>query len=128
WNHDDWPSAYRARMDEFLETIAAPDRTVLWLGLPTMGLRALERKLVLIRGIQKEAVEAPGAIYLDTTPFVADENGDMLTHAQVGGKGKSREIRAEDRIHFTLLGSEYFADSVYPEVLRVLGLPDDAQN
>ena len=124
WNGDEWPAAYRARMDEFIATISAPDRTVLWLGLPTMGLRSLEKKLELIREIQKEAVEAAGGVYLDTAPFVSTEDGEMLTHAQVGGKGKPREIRAEDRIHFTMPGSEYFADSVYPEVLRVLGLPE----
>jgi uncharacterized protein len=125
WNGDDWPDAYRARMDEFLTTVAAPDRTVLWLGLPTMGLQSFERKLQLIRAIQKEAVEGAGAIYLDTTPYVSDDEGGMLTHAQVGGKGKPREIRADDRIHFTMAGSEYFADRIYPEVLSVLGLQDE---
>jgi uncharacterized protein len=125
WKDEAWSEAYRERMDAFLETIAAPDRTVLWLGLPTMGLKSFERKLELIRAIQKEAVEASGGIYLDTTPFVSTEDGEMLTHAQVGGKGKPRELRADDRIHFTMSGSEYFAERVYPEVLRVLGMPDD---
>lgn len=127
WQHEDWEAAYRSRMDEFLTQIAGPDRRVLWLGLPTMGLRSLEKKLTLIRRIQAEAVEALGAeqaSYLDTAPFVSEEDGRMRTHAQVGGRGRPKQIRAEDRIHFTMSGSEYFADVVYPQVLEVLGLPD----
>ena len=48
----------------------------------------------------------------------------MLTEAKVGPRGKTQSIRAEDKIHFTMAGSEYFADRVYPEVLEVLALPD----
>jgi hypothetical protein len=128
WQHADWPTEYRARMDEFLSTLGAPARKVLWLGLPTMGLRSLEKKLELIREVQRDAVLAlgEGGIYLDTAPYVTDDNGGMLQAARVGDRGKVREIRAEDRIHFTMAGSEYFAERLYPEVLDVLGLEDPA--
>ncbi|MEX1366347.1 MAG: DUF459 domain-containing protein [Nannocystaceae bacterium] len=126
WDHDDWPAAYRERVDGFLEEIVADGRKVLWLGLPTMGMRSLEKKLTLIRGIQKEAVDALGddGTYLETAPFVTNEAGDLLSQAKVGVRGKLQTIRAEDRIHFTMAGSEYFADLVYPSVLEALGLPD----
>lgn len=128
WKHEEWASTYRARTDAFLDEISAQDRDVLWLGLPTMGLRSLERKLDLIRGIQKEAIEARGEgfVYLETAPYVSDESGEMLTEAPVGKHGKRQKIRAEDEIHFTMSGSEYLADKVYPEVLQVLGLEDIA--
>jgi uncharacterized protein len=126
WKHDDWAAEYRARVDAFLAGVAAPGRKVLWLGLPHMGLRSLEQKLTLIRDVQQNAVEAlgDGARYLDTIPFVTTEEGAMLTEAKVGPRGKTQTIRAEDKIHFTMAGSEYFADRIYPEVLDVLGLPD----
>ena len=54
-----------------------------------------------------------------------DENGDLIAEARVGKHRKPQQIRAEDRIHFTMSGSEYFADRVYPEVLRVLGIAHD---
>jgi hypothetical protein len=81
---------------------------------------------VLIRSIQQEAVAAlgPGAVYLDTTQFLVDEKGELLSSAPV--QGKDRELRAEDGIHFTMSGSEYLADKVYPEVLVALGLPAQA--
>lgn len=129
WETEAWDGAYRARMDDFLGRLREPvegeeGARVLWLGLPTMGMRSLEKKLVLIRGIQKEAVDAigEGGIYLDTAPFLAGEDGKPLKQAEV--EGKVRELRAEDGIHFTMSGAEYFADKVYPEVLGVLELPD----
>ncbi len=125
WKHDDWAASYRGRMDSFLAQVSAPGREVLWLGLPTMGLRSLEKKLQLIRGIQKEAVDAhEGATYVDTAPFVSTEDGGMLTHAVVGTRKKRQAIRADDKIHFTMAGSQYFADAVYPAVLDALGLED----
>jgi hypothetical protein len=133
WDTDGWPAAYRGRVDQFLQEIAAPvareDGTegsarILWLGLPQMGLRSLEKKLVLIRQIQQDAVASHGrdAVYLDTTPFLVDAQGALIEKAPVDGK--ERELRAEDGIHFTMSGSEYLAAKVYPEVLGVLALPD----
>lgn len=128
WDTPGWPSAYRARVDDFLGKITTPVEggdaaNVLWLGLPKMGMRSLEKKLVLIRQIHQEAVAAlgPGAVYLDTTQFLVDENGELIVSAPI--KGKTRELRAEDGIHFTMSGSEYLADKVYPEILMTLGLP-----
>ena len=126
WDHEDWPSAYRERVDGFLERLTKDDRKVLWLGLPQMGMRSLEKKLTLIRDVQQNAVEALGdqGVYLDTVPFVTTEAGDLLEQAKVGGKSKLQRLRTEDGIHFTMAGSEYFADLVYPRVLEALELPD----
>lgn len=130
WGDTDWPSAYRGRVDDFLGKITTPVEgedaaRVFWLGLPMMGMRSLEKKLVLIRQIQQEAVASlgAGAVYLDTTPFLVDDKGELLSSAPV--QGKNRELRAEDGIHFTMSGSEYLADKVYPEILVALGLPAD---
>ncbi len=133
WDTDAWPGAYRDRVDLFLAKISAPiaredgsevSARILWLGLPQMGLRSLEKKLVLIRQIQQDAVAShgQGAVYLDTTPFLVDAQGGLIETAHVDGK--QRELRAEDGIHFTMPGSEYFADKVYPEVLGALSLPE----
>ncbi len=125
WQHENWEASYRERMDSFLAEVSAPEREILWLGMPTMGLRSLEKKLVTIRGVQKAAVEAhDSASYLETAPMVSDDDGGMLTHAEVGPKKKKQAIRADDKIHFTMAGSQYFADAVYPGVLEALEVED----
>ena len=127
WKHENWEAGYRERVDSLLAQVSAPDRDIVWLGMPTMGLRSLEKKLVTIRGVQKAAVEAhESASYVETAPFVSNDDGGMLTHAVVGPRKKKKAIRADDRIHFTMAGSQYFADAVYPEVLAALEVEDVA--
>lgn len=125
WKTEGWDEAYRGRMDTFLGGLGAPERKVLWLGLPSMGMRSLERKLELIRSVQEEAIAALGstARYLDTSPMFTDENGQLIERAKVGDRKRPQVIRADDGIHLTMAGSQYFADKVYPEVLTSLGLP-----
>ncbi len=125
WKSDGWNTAYKARVADFLKEIGVDQRKVLWLGLPKSELSSFEQKLTVIRQIQSEAVGELGeaGTYLDTTPFLTNSKGELLESATVG-KRKDQDLREDDGIHFTMAGSEYFADKVYPEVLRVLGLPD----
>lgn len=127
WKSDAWNEAYKTRVADFLKEIGADQRKVLWLGLPKSELNGFEQKLNIIRQVQSEAVAALGATatYLETTPFLTDAKGELLATATVG-KRKDQDLREDDGIHFTMAGSQYFADKVYPEVLRVLELSDAA--
>lgn len=125
WKSDGWNDAYKARVAEFLSEISAEGRKVLWLGLPRTGTTSFEQKLTTIREVQSQALADFGeaGVYLDTSPFITDSDGDLIDTATVG-KRKAQALREEDGIHFTMAGSEFFADKVYPEVLRVLGVED----
>jgi hypothetical protein len=122
WKSEGWDAGYRKRMDDLLDQLSQEDRRVVWLGLPKMGMRSLERKLELIRRIQREAVEALGdrGTLIETTPFLTDDAGELLSHGNV--RGKRRELRADDGIHFTMAGSQYLADRVAPAVLNAIGV------
>ena len=122
WDSEAWATAYRERVDAFLAEVAGEERHVIWLGLPTMGMRSLEKKLVGIRQIQREAVEAfgPRAHYVETEPFLVDEAGELLNFGEV--KGKRREIRESDGIHFTMHGAEYLADRLLAPLLNEVGI------
>ena len=125
WKSDGWNDAYKTRVADFLKEIGAAERKVLWLGLPKSELNGFEGKLSIIRQVQSEAVADLGATatYLETTPFLSDASGELLATATVG-KRKDQDLREDDGIHFTMAGSQFFADKVYPEVLRVLELAD----
>ena len=124
WKSEEWSAAYRARMDAFLGELVGEGREVVWLGLPKTQTRKFEEKLVLIRSLQKAAVDAlDSAHYIDTTPLLSDEAGELKREVKV--KGKKRRMREDDGIHFTMGGSEYFAGRVFPEVVRSLGLEAD---
>lgn len=128
WGDEDWPAAYRDRVDDFLANLTmsvegAPGAGVMWLALPKMPSPSLEKKLTVIRSVHEQAVAALGSAgsYLDTTQYLVDEQGQLMLTTEV--RGKQREIRSEDGVHFTMSGCEYLADKIYPEVLARLGLP-----
>lgn len=123
WQSESWEDAYRQRTDELLAQLSAENRQILWLGLPKMGLQSFEKKLVLIRAIQQDAIADLGeqATYLDTISMTSDEKGNLQKVADVGQK-KNQRLREEDGIHFTMAGSAYMADQVYPKVLEQLKL------
>ena len=120
WGSEAWNDAYAARVDRLLARVWAPGRTIVWLGLPRMDLASLERKLKLIRDIQKARVEAhPGGVYLETTPFLLNTDGELRVYGEVRGKRKT--LRADDGIHFTMAGSTFLADAVVGPVLEAFG-------
>ena len=127
WDSEGWPDAYRVRVDDFLASVmmsveGAPGAKVLWLGLPKVPSPSLERKLKIIRGLHEERIGELGdaGVYLDTTQYLVDANGQLLKTSKV--RGKQRELRSEDGVHFTMSGCEYLAAKLYPEVLGALGL------
>jgi len=123
WGKPEWEPAYRRRVEDFLRVIAAPGRRVLWLALPPTGLPRFERKLELIRRVQREVIAGrEDTVHFDTGPLFTDASGKPLREARVQGFRKPRALKMEDGVHFTLAGGHYFANKVYPEVLELLGL------
>ncbi len=119
WGSDAWREAYAARVRSFLAQLAGNDREIAWIELPPMGLRSLEKKLELIREIQRAQVEALGerAHYIETRAFLANTDGSMLNHLPHAPKDT---LRADDRIHFTMAGSRYIARKLADEVIARL--------
>lgn len=128
WGHASWEAAYRQRTEEFLKVLSAPGRKILWLELPATGLRRFEKKLSIIRRLQREVLAArEDSRHVETSPFFTDAKGRPLKQAQVEGFRKPKALRMEDGVHFTVAGGRYFATKVYPEVLSTLGLGTQEQ-
>ena len=123
WGHTTWEAAYRQRTEEFLKVLSAPGRKLMWLELPATGLRRFEKKLSIIRRVQREVLAArEDSRHVETRPFFTDAKGRPLKQAQVEGFRKPKALKMEDGIHLTVAGGRYFATKVYPEVLTTLGL------
>lgn len=128
WHGDHWADAYARRVLDFSLTLLADHRRIVWLELPVMEHRSLERKLVKIRGIQKDALGAlmPRVAYVPTRPHFVGAKGEVLTKVKVKGYRRAQVLRQDDGIHFTVPGSKYFAAKVAPDVLAALGLDQGA--
>lgn len=122
WGASGWEAAYRQRVVDFLGTIGAPGRKILWVELPYTGLPNFERKMGVIRRVLREAVSAHAAsTYLETKPFFVDAKGALLREAKVEGFRKTMRLKMEDGVHFTMAGGKYFATKVHPAVVGLLG-------
>lgn len=124
WKSAQWDAAYARRVLEFVDSMQAEGRKVLWLGLPRTDTKNFERKLQKIRAVTRNALQERGSSvsYVDTTPFVVDGQGKLKKNVRHGSR--SGALRQPDGIHFTMHGSHYFAEKLYPVVLNALGLED----
>jgi len=124
WKSNKWEPAYRARVEAFIDLLAADGRRVLWLELPVMDRKHLEGKLKRIRAVQVEALDAKSDVawYVDTRRHFIGDRDEILRKVKVRGYKRQQRLRQDDGIHFTLPGANYFADAVLPDVLEVLGL------
>ena len=118
WKKDKWKGAYAARVQAFAKLLMGEDRKVAWLELPAMDLRSFERKLGIIRDVQKKALAelGPRIRYVDTRDIFYDTKGRLKRKITAGGKRVA--LRQEDGIHFSLEGGQYFADRVMPSLLE----------
>jgi hypothetical protein len=123
WKKKEWEAAYHERVVAFLKLLTDSGRRVLWLELPVMDHPRLEAKLTTIRAIQKDAVDSvAGATWIDTRSHFLDAKGRIIKSAKVRGYRKSKKLRQDDGIHFSVAGARYFARRVYPDVVAALGL------
>lgn len=124
WKKEEWDNAYAARVLEFVDGMKAPGRKMVWLGLPRTDTKNFEKKLKRIRAVIQEALgeRSSWVNYVDTTPMVVDERGTLKKNVRRGRR--VAPLRQKDGIHFTMHGSGYFADQVYPVIVNALGLDD----
>ncbi|MBK8010087.1 MAG: DUF459 domain-containing protein [Deltaproteobacteria bacterium] len=123
WGTPAWRPAYEARLRSFVERLIRDGARVLWLELPLMDVPHLERKLRKVRDAQKHAMATFGESvqYVPTRTYFRTRRRLIRSVFVRGFRGR-QALRLEDGVHFTLPGSHYFADKIYPHVVRALGL------
>ncbi|MEL7368825.1 MAG: DUF459 domain-containing protein [Myxococcota bacterium] len=123
WNKSKWNAAYARRVTDFAKLLMGEERRVAWLELPAMDRRRFERKLSLIRKVQKDALSqlGPRVQYVSTRDIFYDKQGRLKRKVR-DRRGKLVALRQKDGIHFSLPGSHYFADRVLPSLLTLWSL------
>jgi hypothetical protein len=112
WRTEEWPDTYKRRMLSLMETLGAPGRRLVWVELPMMEPGHLERKVQLIRQVQREAIAlVSSASYVQTHPLRTAE-GALLR--EVPGVHLRSPIREPDGIHLTQAGGHYLAQQLVP--------------
>ena len=113
---DAWRSAYRARIDAFLEQLSTANKDVVWIELPPMEQPSYGAAMAQISSIHKAAVNAAGAQWIETYDRYLGENGGYSAEGP-DLNGNIVTMRRGDGIHFSAAG----ADKVAFYIDRVLG-------
>lgn len=124
WGSEAWATAYAERLGHFTSVLAEGKRRVVFLGLPLMDRPRLEKKLKLIRSVQKRTFDQhPDAAYLDTDSCFRSKDGKLLRTVKVKGWKTPQPLRQEDGIHLTVPGARHFAACVFERLAPVLNPP-----
>jgi hypothetical protein len=118
---DAWRAEYRARVDQVMDTIGAPGRLVVWVGLPPMRSASLASRVAEMNTIFADAVhDRPGSVYIDAWQLFAGEDGGYTAYIRPGEAGLV-QVREQDGIHFTRAGADYLAADVLNIVSDTFG-------
>jgi hypothetical protein len=104
-----WAQLYRQRMDRFFDAAKARGTTLIWIGMPVMRDAGFERRIALVREVQRDACVARGVTYLDLVPPSVDDSG-AYTDFKTDDKGRIRTFRGDDGVHLTVYGSEWVTE------------------
>ncbi|MET1000307.1 MAG: DUF459 domain-containing protein, partial [Acidimicrobiia bacterium] len=112
----DWEPDYRMKvarmMDLFLDD--NPQRTLFWIGAPPIRTDSRNRGVIELNRVMKEEAEkrAPNVVYVDAYDLFADANGEYTDTVELED-GSTIRVRIGDGVHFTPVGAEYLARSVF---------------
>jgi hypothetical protein len=104
----EWDAAYKQRVSAFVSAIHNASKPLIWVGLPPMSRAELSNALGQISSLQRLAVFAGGADFLDIYDKFVDDDGNYSPSGP-DLNGKIVRMRKDDGIHFTTAGADKLA-------------------
>lgn len=111
-----WRDIYEQRAREFAALLARNGIATYWVGLPIMRSPKFSRNVERINAIFRTISTHVGINYIDTWGDFADERGRYQPYGP-DLSGRTRKLRANDGIHFTMQGYERLAHPVAQAIL-----------
>jgi hypothetical protein len=107
-----WQAKYRAQVDEMMNLLIGQNRTVFWIGSPTLGTKYDHGASEVDRVMREEAAKHPtSVVYIDAYSLFS-ENGEYSSYLD-DATGERVRMRTGDGVHFTVEGAQYLAQKVY---------------
>lgn len=117
FNTPEWIAAYKAQVDRILDVLTAGGSKVYWISIPPMGDAYYQAAMQEIAQIQKERVEAKGAVFVDIRPAFLDANG-KYTDTGPDETGVVRKLRGRDGVSFFKQGNNRLAQLVLAAIKK----------
>lgn len=113
---DNWREIYKRRVDDFTATLQATGARIYWLQLPVMRSPRFGADMASFNDIFEERARANGIAFVRTEGLAAGADGSYTAYGE-DRFGRTRLLRAEDGIHFTMAGYELLGDKVAEAIL-----------
>lgn len=111
-----WRVIYERRVDEFTATLQATGARIYWLELPVMRSPRFGGDMAQFNEIFEERARVNGVSFVRTDGLATDETGGYTAYG-TDRFGRTRLLRAEDGIHFTMPGYELLGERVAQAML-----------
>ncbi len=117
FNTPQWISAYTARTDRILDALGRAGLKIYWVSIPPMADPEYEAAMEVIMRIQKERVQAKGAVFVDIRAAFLKPDG---TYTDFGpdDTGAVRKLRARDGVSFFKQGNNRMGQLVLEAIKR----------
>lgn len=103
-----WSDIYKSRVAQFVQTLRAANKPIVWIGLPAVSNATFSTILSQISAIQQLAVFSGGGEYVDIYDRFVDDSG-AYTASGPDLNGNQVTMRRSDGIRFTSAGADKLA-------------------
>ena len=111
-----WFEHYRKRVVNVLEMMCkSGNRSVFWIGLPTMRSESFNEKIVKMNQLYREELHRSDCGQYIPMDKILSPDGQFTSYLKVGKKRK--KVRAGDGIHLSFVGYDYVARRVIDTIL-----------
>jgi len=114
---DGWKAVYAARVDAVMNELGSREILTVWLGLPIMRKDDLNKGARILDTIFAAEAEQHHVTFMPLVNDFTDPTGGFLTHV-TDAHNRSRQIRADDGVHFTGYGYELIAEKVWAVIQK----------
>lgn len=116
----DWRKIYKQRVDDFTATLKSTGALIYWVELPVMRSARFGGDMENFNEIFEERAQANGVAFVKTDRLATGADGGYTAYGE-DRFGRTRLLRADDGIHFTMAGYELIGDKVSDAILRDAG-------
>lgn len=113
---DNWREIYKRRVDDFTATLKDTGARIYWLELPVMRSPRFGADMESFNEIFEDRSRANGVTFVSTDGLATGADGGYTAYGP-DRSGRTRLLRAEDGIHFTMAGYELLGDKVADAIL-----------
>lgn len=116
----EWRKIYMQRVDDFTATLKSTGALIYWVELPVMRSARFGADMESFNEIFEDRAQANGVAFVRTGGLATGADGGYTAYGE-DRFGRTRLLRADDGIHFTMAGYELIGDKVSDAILRDAG-------